>query len=103
MTIIVQKEDVDKRLDNYLSEKLDLSRSKVSKMIKEGRVKVNDKLVKNSYLVRESDEIYSEEYIESWKIETLEQNEKRQDKAFPYIYNPNADSNVYLEEKANAK
>ena len=64
MTIIVQKEDVDKRLDNYLSEKLDLSRSKVSKMIKEGRVKVNDKLVKNSYLVRENDEIYSEEYIE---------------------------------------
>ena len=45
------------RLDLYLSEKLDLSRSKVQKLIKEEQVTVNNKLVNVSYQVKLDDEI----------------------------------------------
>ena len=64
MRIKVPLESVDNRIDNYLSEKLDLSRNKVSKMIKEGKVLVNDKPTKVSYKIKENDIIDSEEYIE---------------------------------------
>ena len=62
MKIIADLENV--RIDNYLSEKLDLSRSKVSKMIKDCKVLVNGKTVKTSYLIRLNDEIEAEEYKE---------------------------------------
>ena len=62
MKIIADKENV--RIDNYLSEKLDLSRSKVSKMIKDCKVLVNGKTVKTSYLLRLNDSIEAEEYVE---------------------------------------
>ena len=62
MEIIVDKDNI--RIDNYLTDKLNLSRSKVSKMIKEGKVLVNSKIVKTSYLVRLNDVIEAEEYVE---------------------------------------
>lgn len=43
------------RLDSYLSQELELSRSKVQKLIKEGKVFVNDKEVNGSYLVKIDD------------------------------------------------
>lgn len=47
----------NKRLDTYLAEELDISRSKVQKLIKEKLVTVNNKLVSGSYQVKENDVI----------------------------------------------
>lgn len=51
--IVVEKTDV--RLDVYLSDKLDYSRSNISKRIKEGKILVNEKKVKNGYILKEND------------------------------------------------
>ena len=37
------------RIDNYLTNKLDLSRSKIQKLIKDGNILVNDKAVNSNY------------------------------------------------------
>ncbi len=52
------------RIDSYLSEKLDFSRSKISDMIKDGTILVNDKTVKSSYNVKTGDLIKVGEYEE---------------------------------------
>ena len=52
------------RIDSYLSEKLELSRSKVQKLIKEDKVKVNGKIVNNSYLVKIDDEIIVDDNLD---------------------------------------
>ena len=61
--IIVQINDENIRLDNYLSLKSNISRSKIQSMIKNGNVLVNNKVEKSSYKVKENDEI-EYEYIE---------------------------------------
>ena len=58
-----QKEE-NTRIDTYLIEELQLSRSKIQNMIKEKKILVNDKPVKNSYLLKKGDQILSEEYVE---------------------------------------
>ncbi len=55
MERIVIEEDINIRLDAYLSKNTDYSRSKISKMITNGDIKVNDLKVKNSYLLKKDD------------------------------------------------
>ena len=57
MTYTVKKEDAGKRLDNYLSEIADLSRSAAAKLIESGAATVGGKTVEKKYSVKENDEI----------------------------------------------
>ena len=53
--IVDDKEGI--RLDSYLAEKLELSRSKIQKLVKEDKILVNGKSVNSSYLVKMGDSI----------------------------------------------
>ena len=62
MKITSEKENI--RIDNYLIDVLNISRSKIQEMIKDKKVLVNDKTVKSSYNIKLNDVIFYEEYIE---------------------------------------
>ena len=53
--MIVEKENI--RIDTYLSNKLDISRSKIQKLIDEEKVTVNGKVIKSNYKTKLNDEI----------------------------------------------
>lgn len=57
MEKIIVDSDLDMRLDSYLATKLDISRSKIQKLIKDERILVNEKTVSASYKVMENDVI----------------------------------------------
>ena len=57
MVIISVEDNEDIRIDKYLAEKLDISRSKVQKLINEEKIIVNNKVVSNSYSVKIDDVI----------------------------------------------
>ena len=59
--------EANERLDKYLASQTDYSRVMISKMIDAGFIKVNDKLEKASYKVRENDCI---EILDGFKEET---------------------------------
>ena len=71
----IKVEDKDIRIDGYLVSKLDYSRSKIEKLIKNKDILVNNKEVKKSYLLKENDiitinEIRDEEiHIEPEKMD----------------------------------
>jgi len=51
----VKVEENNIRIDKYLNEELDISRSKIQKLIKEDRISVNGKSISASYMVHEND------------------------------------------------
>lgn len=57
MQTIIVEESNNERIDSYLMNNTEYTRSKIQKMIKNGDVKVNDSLVKNSYAVKNGDVI----------------------------------------------
>lgn len=61
----VEKEAKDMRIDQYLSERLELSRSRIQKLIKEGKVFVNEKAIKANYLLKEDDFISVDDFFDS--------------------------------------
>lgn len=60
--IVEDKEGM--RVDSYLAEKLELSRSKIQKLIKEGKIFVNDKVVHASYPVQLNDSIVVDDELD---------------------------------------
>lgn len=52
------------RLDSFLISKVDKSRSKIQDMIKKGNIRVNDQVVKSSYIVKTGDLIDVEDVVE---------------------------------------
>ena len=56
--LVVASEDSDKRIDKYLSAQIaDSSRSYLQKLIKDGAVWVNDKVIKANYKLSEGDKV----------------------------------------------
>ena len=55
--------DIETRLDTFLVNNLDVSRSKIEKHIKENKVLVNDKPVKKSYNLKIDDKIHIEPFV----------------------------------------
>lgn len=55
--MIVEINDSGKRIDKYLNENTEYTRSKIQKMIENGNILVNDVKVKDSYKVKENDYI----------------------------------------------
>lgn len=53
--LVVEEENI--RLDQYISNNLDISRSKIQKLLKQDKINVNGKIEKSSYLVKIGDEI----------------------------------------------
>ena len=62
--VVVSEFDKLVRIDKYLTNHLDYSREIISKLIKEGKVLVNEKSVKPNYIIKLNDVIDISEYVE---------------------------------------
>ena len=63
MNLLVNENNVDKRLDVFVSENTDISRSQITKLIKEGNILVNGNKTKTGYMTKLNDEVLVE-YIQ---------------------------------------
>lgn len=68
MQEIVIEEHINNRIDNFLASKLNESRSKITKMLKQGYILVNNDSVKPSYAPRSGDIITIKEFKEEMDI-----------------------------------
>ena len=50
--IIINNSENNKRIDLYLIDKIDMSRSKIQDKLKKGEILVNEKQVKSSYILK---------------------------------------------------
>ena len=66
---IVVEENKQERLDSFLAQNTEFSRSKITKLIKEGQILVNGSKVKAGYALRENDEIVIDYVEEEMKAE----------------------------------
>jgi len=57
MVIFIDENDENKRLDSFLSEITDFSRSKIQSYIKSGDIRINELMKKPSYILKEGDKI----------------------------------------------
>ena len=55
--MIVDINNIGKRIDKYLCDNTEYTRSKIQKMIETGNILVNGNKVKDSYKVKENDNI----------------------------------------------
>ena len=69
MQIVINSDNKDIRLDNYMTSILDTTRSNITKHIKDGTIKVNDKVVKSGYMLKEKDIITYSEWKETTEVE----------------------------------
>ena len=69
MKLVVSSDNKDIRLDNYMTSILNTSRSNITKHIKDGTIKVNDKVVKSGYMLKEKDIITYSEWKETTEVE----------------------------------
>ena len=66
--MIIENNDIGKRIDKYLGETTEYTRSKIQKMIENKNILVNGKEVKPSYILKENDSLEITEYIEETDI-----------------------------------
>lgn len=66
--MIIDILDAGKRIDKFLGETTEYTRSKIQKMIENNNVMVNGKSVKPSYILKENDNLEITEYIEDTDI-----------------------------------
>ena len=64
MERLIIEEEINERIDSYLSKNTEYSRSKIVKMLEDSTILVNDKSVKNSYSLKVGDVITIGEYRE---------------------------------------
>ena len=86
------EENIDVRIDSYLAEYLDESRSKILKMLKDGSILVNEKVVKPSYCLRENDIVLVKEF----EAEVMSAEPEKMDLDIVY-----EDNDVIIVNKAN--
>lgn len=67
--MIIDTNNIGTRIDKYLTDNTDYTRSKIQKMIENGNILVNNKQTKDSYKLKENDRITIEEYNEEIDIE----------------------------------
>ena len=64
MKEIIVTDNFNVRIDTFLANKLDISRSKIQKLIKQEKITVNGKKVNNNYLVLENDKIIIDDNLD---------------------------------------